>query len=193
MEARSSNSESSYWHPVPTNGLIAMLAGVGALMLIIISDDDGFIQVLDSFNLMVHEAGHPIFGIFGEYIGFWGGTLMQLLVPFVAVIAFWRERAALSCALAGVWFFENFLNIARYMADARAQELPLIGGGEHDWAYILGKSNLLASDTSIARVVHTLGWAGMIGSCLFAIAVWYSQRNQPSGAGASSAEARPTV
>jgi hypothetical protein len=186
--ARTSDND-AYWRPVSTNALIATVVGVGALMLIVSVDDDGFIQILDSFNLIVHEAGHPIFRIFGEYIGFWGGTLMQLLVPLVAVIAFWRERAALSCALAGVWLFENFLNVARYIADARVQELPLIGGGEHDWGYILGKSNLLESDTAIAHVVRTIGWIGMFGSVAFAVLIWYSQHRERG----SAAEARPVL
>ena len=60
-----------------------------------------------------------------------------------------------------MWFFENWLNIARYMADARAQELPLVGGGDHDWANIFGRWGLLAHDTQIAAVVRAIGWGGM--------------------------------
>jgi hypothetical protein len=166
-----------------------VIAGAAYLMLLLATDDDGFIQILDGFNLVVHEFGHPFFGIFGGEIGWWGGTLMQLLVPLVIAIAFIRERAALSFAIAGVWFFENFLNIARYMADARAQELPLVGGGEHDWEHIFGNNGLLAKDTAIAHVVNTIGWIGMIASVAFAIVVWYSQRGERE----SVAEARPTV
>ena len=51
------------------------------------------------------------------------------------------------------------------MADARTQELPLVGGGEHDWATLFGGWGLLAQDTAIARVVQALGWLGMLG-CL---------------------------
>lgn len=32
----------------------------------------------------------------------------------------------------GIWFFENVHNVACDMADARAQALPLVGGGKHD-------------------------------------------------------------
>jgi hypothetical protein len=34
---------------------------------------------MDSVDLAIHEAGHPLFGIFGEFIGYAGGALMQLL------------------------------------------------------------------------------------------------------------------
>jgi hypothetical protein len=44
-----------------------------------------------------------------------------------------------------------------YVRDARVQELPLVGGGEHDWAFLLGHFNLLAHDQGIGRSVHALG------------------------------------
>lgn len=166
-----------YWQPVSTAGLIASITGVAWLFLLLATDDDGFIAILDSFNLVVHEAGHPLFGIFGESFGLWGGTLMQLVVPVAIAVAFWRERAAISLALAGVWFFENFLNIARYIADARAQELPLVGGGEHDWFNILSRHDLLENDAAIASVVRTTGWVGMIACAALALALWLRQRS----------------
>ena len=182
MESRFAPADAAYWKPVSTGGLVALLACSGWLFMLLLTDKDGFIQVLDSSNLAIHEFGHPLFGVFGEYIGFWGGTLMELIVPLVIVVAFVRERAALSVAVAGVWFFENFLYIAHYMADARAQELPLVGGGEHDWAYILGHAGLLQSDTAIAHVVSTIGWVGMIASLVFAAAVWLVQRQEQPAA-----------
>lgn len=189
MEAQPAEATQGYWRPVSTGGLIGVIAGTAYLMLLLVTDDDGFIQILDSFNLVVHEIGHPFFGIFGGELGWWGGTLMQLLVPLGIALVFARERAALSCAIACIWFFENFLNISRYMADARAGELPLVGGGEHDWEHIFGNNGLLAQDTAIASVVNTIGWIGMLASLGFAIVVWAAQRAQRE----SIAEARPTV
>jgi hypothetical protein len=60
----------------------------------------------------------------------------------------------------------NLLNVARYIADARAQELPLIGGEDsiHDWWYLLINWDLLSSDTVIARWVHFLGVVAFLGS-----------------------------
>ncbi|MNG33104.1 hypothetical protein D3C84_1192700 [compost metagenome] len=42
------------------------------------------------------------------------------------------------------------------MADARRQELPLVGGGDHDWAYILGNWGLLSWDTTLAMWLRAL-------------------------------------
>src|SRR5512145_1552939 len=118
--------------PATLGSLIAAFAAVAALFLVEATSEEGWVPILDSLNLVFHEAGHPLFGIFGETIGFLGGTLMQLLVPLLVVGACWYKRQSAAIGLAGTWFFENFLNIARYMADARAQLLPLVGGGEHD-------------------------------------------------------------
>ena len=72
----------------------------------------------------------------------YGGTLGQLAIPAGIAVAFWARRDAVGCAVMGFWYFENFLNIARYMADARAQVLPLVGckrgrGGAGRFAQIL--------------------------------------------------------
>lgn len=173
------------WQPISTAGLIALLAASGWLLLLLKIDDDGFIQIVDSFNLVVHEFGHPFFGTFGESAGLWGGTIAQLLLPLIIMGVFWYQRSALSMCFAGVWFFENFLNVARYMADARAQELPLVGGGEHDWTNILSRHGLLESDTAIASVVRTIGWIGMIAFMVLAVVLWYRQREE--------AESRPST
>ena len=53
----------------------------------------------------------------------------------------------------------NLLNVARYIGDARAQELPLLGGEDsiHDWWYLLINWDLLPRDLTIARWVHFAG------------------------------------
>jgi hypothetical protein len=55
------------------------------------------------------------------------------------------------------------------MADARAMVLPLVTTGdpeyaEHDWNTIFTSLSVLPYDTTIAAVVRTLGWCGMLAS-----------------------------
>ena len=121
---------------------------------------------IDSLDLAIHEAGHPLFGIFGEFIGFAGGTLMQLLVPAVFFGYFWRHDDRHAATVMAWWIAHNLWNIARYIADARAEELPLVGGGEHDWAYLLGELGLLRQDLAIAHAVHFAGVLVLLWSCL---------------------------
>ena len=68
------------------------------------------------------------------------------------------------------------------MADARAQDLPLLTVGDaeyviHDWNYLFGKLGLLDHDVQIAGFVRTLGWLGMIGVCLWLI--WRGMNDAP--------------
>ena len=48
-------------------------------------------------------------------------------------------------------------NVSVYVKDARALELPLVGGGEHDWAYLLGELNLLPRDQAIGHAIWLAG------------------------------------
>ena len=115
------------------------------------------LSLLETTNFIIHEAGHPIFSIFGEFVGFLGGTLAQLLVPLIFLGYFALRRDILSASVMSWWCGENMIGIAHYIADARAQNLELWGGGEHDWAYLLGQMGFLRSDTAIGSSVRSLG------------------------------------
>lgn len=129
-----------------------------------------WIWIIDDFDLMVHEAGHPLFHIFGYFIGIAGGTLLQLIVPSAFIIAFLRQRQPLSVAVCVWWLGVNFLYVGRYMADARAQVLPLIGDGTHDFFYLFSRMGLLKFDRVIGGLTHALGSALMLGAILFCLA-----------------------
>ena len=138
----------------------------------------GNFLLADYVFLPIHEGGHLLFGWFGQTIGVMGGTLLQLFVPFAIAVYFILQRQIPGTAFAAFFFFENFLNVATYMADARRQELPLVTVGdsdyvEHDWTFMFGKLGLLDHDTSIAAVVRLLGWLGMIGVVVW---LWWKSR-----------------
>jgi len=120
--------------------------------------------LLDSVDLAIHESGHLVFGPFGEFIGFAGGTIMQLLMPAAFVAYFWRRGERHSASVAAWWVAQNLGNVATYVADARAQELPLVGGGEHDWNYLLGSTGLLAHDVGIARGIRLVALALIVSA-----------------------------
>src|SRR3954462_10145132 len=112
---------------------------------------------LDGIDLAIHETGHLVFGFFGEVIQFAGGTLFQLIVPAAFVIYFVRRRDRHAATIPLWWIAQNLWNVSVYVRDARAQELPLVGGGEHDWAFLLGHFHVLGHDQGIGRGVHALG------------------------------------
>lgn len=120
--------------------------------------------LLDGVDLAIHETGHLVFGPFGEFIGFAGGTLFQLIMPATFVVYFARRGDGHAASVALWWVGQNCGHIAYYVADARAMELPLVGGGEHDWNYLLGELGLLARDQSISRAIVVAGVLLVLGS-----------------------------
>jgi hypothetical protein len=127
---------------------------------------------IHSANLVVHEGGHNLFGWFGPTLGLWGGTLLQWLVPFLLAIYFFSEHQVPGFVFCLFFFFENWIDTAEYMADARAQLLPLVTTGdpdfvEHDFFRIFTNLGVLPYDTKIAAVVRILGWCGMIACVLW--------------------------
>jgi len=171
------------WAAVTTRRLIGFAIGAALFGLLILGSESGFVFLIDHANLLFHEAGHPVIGLFNSRLEPYGGTIGQLVFPVVLAVSFWRKDQPLSFAGSLIWFFENWLNIARYMADARAQVLPLVGGGDHDWARILGHWHMLAHDTQIAGVVTTTAWLGMAMACAWVGWRWWQGRETLSPAG----------
>ena len=158
--------------------LVGFVFGVAVFLILLFASEPGFVIGLDHANLLFHEAGHPIIGLFSSRLETYGGTMGQLTFPLLLAISFWRKREALSCAASLIWFFENFLNIARYMADARELALPLVGGGDHDWNTIFTRWNVLQYDLDIAHIVSFFGWLGMTLAVLWAVWRWWVDRKQ---------------
>ena len=149
------------WEPTTWPALVAAVAF--PVLVLLVRNAAGWTPFLDSVNLVFHEAGHPLFGLFHwETLTILGGTLMELLVPTALCLACVWKRQPLGTALCGQWAAQNLLYIAAYMADARAQELPLVGGGEHDWTALLTQWGLLERDTVLAARVAFLGWTLML-------------------------------
>lgn len=140
---------------------LSLLLGAFGLWL---ASRPGHFGFLDNIDLAIHETGHLVFGPFGEVVGALGGTLFQLIVPAAFIGYFLTKRDWYSATIPLWWLGQNCFNIARYISDARALELPLVGGGEHDWAFLLAEWDLLHRDIAIGRAVHGVG--GMI--CLAA-------------------------
>jgi hypothetical protein len=121
---------------------------------------------LHRVNLPFHEFGHLLFRPFGQWITSLGGTLGQLLMPAICgAVLLIQTRDPFGASVALWWFGENFLDIAPYINDARAGDLPLVGGnfghsapyGFHDWEYLLGETGLLHLDHHLAQTSRVLG------------------------------------
>jgi len=173
------------WRPVSRAKFVAV-AVFAAVIAWQSSTGERWVPLLDSANLAFHEAGHLFYGVFGSTLGLYGGTLGQLTFPVVCLAIFWFRREAVSLAVCLIWLGENLCNIARYAADARAQELPLVGGGEHDWNNILSRWGALDSDLRVGRTFHGLGVAAILFAAAWVGIRWYLGRPSGSGDGAVS-------
>ena len=58
-----------------------------------------------------------IFGFFGEFIAVVGGSLMQVLIPVIATVAFLRTRQWASAAVTLFWTGQSVTDVAIYAAD----------------------------------------------------------------------------
>jgi hypothetical protein len=173
------------WRPVSTLEMIA-LSSAFAFMVYLLStksmlgDDSFVLDMVHNVNLVFHEAGHWIFIIFGNItLGVFGGSLNQILIPLMVTIAFWLNRDTVGFAFGFFWFFENFLDVAFYMADARALMLPLLGDlgkDGHDWYYLFSQFALLEQDTHIAAATRAVGWFGMLVTWAWFAGRWWSER-----------------
>ena len=132
-------------------------------------------DLLDDVNLAVHEAGHIVFGFFGDIPGVLGGSLFQVLIPAVFCGYFFRTRQRFSAAMTMAWVAQSMVNVSIYIKDARAQQLSLLGGENsiHDWWYLLISWDLLKSDLRIGGFVHFLAAMTFTIAVLLGAAVVY--------------------
>ncbi len=126
---------------------------------------------IDYINLIFHESGHIIFYPFGEFIGALGGTLMQIIIPLIFIIYFYKRKDKFSASIISFWLGQNFFNIYIYIKDAIVMELPLLGGDSvfHDWNYILSKLNILKYTENISYIFYIIGIIILIYAFVFSI------------------------
>ena len=134
-------------------GLTIVLALFGFILL----RHPSYYTWLDSLDLAIHEAGHLVFGFGGETLSILGGTLFQLLVPAAFAGYFWWHGDRYAATVPLWWLGQNCWNISVYIRDAQSQELPLVGGGEHDWAVLLDQWGVLTRDQQIGQAVYVAG------------------------------------
>jgi hypothetical protein len=131
--------------------------------------------ILSMANLVFHEAGHIILIPLGSFMSTLGGSLFQVLIPLVCLAAFLKNRDAFAAAVMLWWTGQNLIDVAPYVADARAQRMVLLGGvtgrdvpGYHDWNNLLTRLGMLEFDEALA------GFADTTGSLLIVLSLAWS-------------------
>lgn len=133
---------------------------------------------LDNVDLPIHEFGHLLFRILGEFMGIAGGSLFQVIFPAVFVGYFVWQRSFYSAAIVSLWVGQSILNVWVYAADAVVMQLVLTSGSTgaegsfHDWNYMLTHFGLLGSTKTVAGIIRFIGTSTIIISSVFS--VYYS-------------------
>jgi hypothetical protein len=137
-------------------------------------------NIIDSIDLIFHEAGHTIFFFLGDFIRVLAGSAFQITLPIVFVLYFFLyRREYFSASLLLFWVGQNIINVSIYMSDAIVQQLPLLGGESsiHDWNYILSYLNILEHTNTIGLIVYNVGFFVIIISAVMSIYfAWYDDR-----------------
>ena len=130
---------------------------------------------LDNVDLAIHETGHLLFRILGEFMGIAGGSLFQVIFPAVFVGYFIWQRSYYSAAIVLLWAGQSILNVWVYAADAVVMQLVLTSGftgsegSFHDWNYMLTETGLIGSTKIVAGIIRTIGTLVIIASGVFSI------------------------
>ena len=129
--------------------------------------------VMDNLSLIIHEAGHTIFGIFGwRFLTILGGTLLECLIPFLIVIFGWKNKKLITTQIGLYWLGFTCLDAAAYASDAFYRQLPLIGNlpkSAHDYFNLLSELNLLRHYKTVAWILFSLGCLILLLGIIFPV------------------------
>jgi hypothetical protein len=130
---------------------------------------------LHGVNLAFHESGHVIFGFFGSLLG-------QVVMPLICLGTFLFYRNPFAASVTLWWTGQSFMDLGPYINDARALQLPLLGGNIgsdnpdfHDWHHLLRDIGLLKYDHTLAVFTNHIGILLMLISFVWGGYLLYRQ------------------
>ena len=140
-------------------------------------------SIMHSINLAFHEAGHMLFMFLGNFMMVLGGSLAQLIMPAVVMVAFvFKHDNAFGGAVALWWLGQSAMDLAPYIYDARTGQLLLIGGfigqerpGAHDWTNLLGRLGMLDYGHALGTFTNLVGMAVMVLALVWGARLLYLQ------------------
>jgi hypothetical protein len=145
-----------HWWRAGGRNIVSAVVSAGIGWFAFVADRP--VPILDWFDLGVHEAGHMIGFALPELLMFMAGSFAQIAFP-VAMAAYFlgvrRDPASGGFCLA--WAGTSAWDVSVYVADAPVQALPLIGGGQHDWAFIFGHFGAIDQADRVAGFIETCG------------------------------------
>lgn len=139
---------------------------------------------LDNVDLPIHETGHLLFRVLGEFMMIAGGSLFQMIFPSVFVGYFIWQKSYYSAAIVLLWVGQSILNVWVYAADAVVMRLVLTSGftgtegSFHDWNYMLTATGLMNSTKTVAGVIRFIGTVTIMAAGAAAIRFSFSKTEE---------------
>src|SRR5512140_71205 len=187
------NDRRDFWMGRVGEATDPAIAGRAVLLVLLLLWTLGFLRhgldaehLYGSFMHLVHipfhEAGHVLLSPFGRFVSVLGGSLVQVAIPLVcAAVLLTRTSDPFGASVATWWAGQSLMDLAPYIADARALKLVLLGGKTgaevegHDWEYLLQTLGWLHHDTALGRASFTLGALVMAAALAWGGAVVWRQ------------------
>ena len=160
-----------------------IFAGVLAVYFLWIAYNPMAGSFLDMVDLPIHETGHLLFRLFGEFMMVAGGSLFQVIVPAVFVGYFYWHEKYYSAAIVLFWVGQSILNVFVYAADAVVMQLVLTSGltgsegSFHDWNYLLTTTGLIGATKTVAGIIRLFGTLTIMAAGVFS--VYFSFFDEP--------------
>ena len=127
-----------------------------------------FFFFIDNFLLIIHEAGHTIFGFLGgRFITILGGTLLEILLPFCIFVYGWYNRKRVTAQFGLLLTSFAWIESSAYAADAMDRRMPLIGNlpkSSHDFYNLFSMNGSLNDYMFYAWLMY---WIGILTLILF--------------------------
>lgn len=131
----------------------------------------------------VHEISHIVTMFLPPTLTALAGSVGEIGFTLLIAYAGFKARSYFAGIFGLLWTTLAMNSVGRYMADARAQQIPLAGPGDavqHDWHFIFSQLGWLEADATLGSLVQ---WTGnVIGTCallfgLYVIVRLVIQRN----------------
>lgn len=132
-----------------------------------------YMSWIDLVDFFIHEFWHIFFGVFwNEFLSVAWWTLLQVIIPFLLLFMFLKQRDYFAVALSYAWLWTNFFYISTYSWDAVKMNLPLVWTWSweviHDWFYMFNKLWIIQHTDLIS------GFFYFIAIVLFVLSFFYS-------------------
>ena len=129
-------------------------------------------------DFCVHEVSHILTSAFPPIITAAAGSIGEVSFTILLFIAVFRSKSYFAVVFAGLWVMLGLMSFGAYVADAKAQAIPLISMSEtakHDWNYVLTQLGWLDWCTQIGNTIRTIGITVGVASLLFGVYLMYRE------------------